>query len=163
MVKNDEDDGILTLAAYETMPTTSQKGSLTPPPSKKIHQVNRDLHLLLTAQLKVWQRVSQVFTVSKCLISFTIQGMNVSYASPMVHGDSSSQLVNGKDDISFSWVNFSSSQWTFTTFCDKQSSLLQRKVFFTILHSAAFLLAPSSCIYSIFHVFRMKRKKQHNK
>lgn len=57
MVKNDEDDGILTIAAYETMPTTSQKGSLTPPPSKKIHQVNWDLHLLLTAQLKVWQRV----------------------------------------------------------------------------------------------------------
>ena len=24
MVKNDEDDGILTIAAYETMPTTSQ-------------------------------------------------------------------------------------------------------------------------------------------
>lgn len=35
MVKNDEDDGILTIAAYETMPTISQKGSLTPPPSKK--------------------------------------------------------------------------------------------------------------------------------
>ena len=33
--------------------------------------------------------------------------MNVSYASPMVHGNSSSQLVNGKDDVSFSWVNFS--------------------------------------------------------